>query len=235
MHRHITRSIILITTVLLFNVATAEAQWVRSYEPRSQVRFRLGLFEPAGESAGWDRVFEGFTGQPSDLQDLIWGTDVLWMTGRNTGILFGFNYFNGKTTSSYQDWETADGRQISHTTRLEFSDLTAAFVYRFGHRAVRPYLGIGGGVLWYTLSDEGEFIDFGSSDLPVIWAWYGTSDMTFEVFGIAGLDIPLSRSWSFIVEGRYRWAEDTLSQDYSGFGDLDLSGYELTGGFGISF
>ena len=69
----------------------------------------------------------------------------------------------------------------------------------------------------------------------MIWAWYGTSDTTFEAFGLAGLDVPLTQSWSFIIEGRYRWAEDTLGGDYAGFGDLDLSGYELTGGFGISF
>ncbi len=235
MHRHLTRSLILIATLFLLNIATAEAQWMRHYEPSSQLRFRFGLFEPNGDSDGWDTVFEGFTGQPSDLQDFVWGADFLWLTGRHTGILFGASAYRGKTTSAYEDWQAADGGEIRHTTSLEISDLTAAFVYRFSNGPVRPYVGLGGGIVWYTLADEGEFIDFGSPDLPVIWAWYGARDTTFEVFGLAGLDIPLSHNWSFIVEARYRWAEDTLSEDFAGFGELDLSGYKISVGIGISF
>jgi len=54
-------------------------------------------------------------------------------------------------------------------------------------------------------------------------------------FGVAGIDIPVGPRWSLFVEGRYRWAADDLGQDYAGFGELDLSGWEASGGFGFSF
>lgn len=235
MIRLTTRTALLAALLVIVVATDVEAQWHRQYEPTTQVRFRLGIFEPSGGSGGWDRVFEGFTGQPSDLQDFVWGTDFLWRTGRHTGVLVGFSYYQGKTTSSYEDWAASDGSDISHTTRLEISDITAAFVYRFGGGAVRPYLGAGGGFVWYTLTDEGNFIDFGAPELPVFWAWYGASGTTFEAFGLAGVDVPLSRGWSLLVEGRYRWASDTLGDDFAGFGDLDLGGWELTGGFGVNF
>ena len=117
MQRHITRMVILAALLLMFGI-DAEAQWQRQYEPRNQVRFRLGIFEPAGGSEGWDEVFEGFTGRPSDLQDFIWGMDYHLRTGRNTGIFFGFSYFSGKTTSAYEDWVADDGSEIRHTSTL---------------------------------------------------------------------------------------------------------------------
>lgn len=234
MLRHTTRTLLL-ATLLLFIGIDAEAQWQRQYEPRGQLRFRLGIFEPAGGSDGWDGVFEGFTGQPSDLEDFVLGMDYLWRTGRHTGVLFGFSYFAGKTTSAYEDWVNNDGSEISHTTRLDISDLTAAFVYRFGNAGVRPYVGIGVGFVSWTLTDEGYFIDFGDPDQPVFWAWYGARGNTLEAFGLVGVDVPLSPRWSFFVEGRYRYASDELGDDFSGFGKLDLSGYEISGGFGIYF
>lgn len=235
MRRTAINSVLPLVALSILAAGNAEAQWTRSWEPTMQLRFRLGLFEPAGGSAGWNAVFDGFTANPSDLQDFVWGTDLLWRTGRHTGVLLGFSYYQGTTTSAYRDWTTGDGRDIAHTTRLEISDLTAAFVYRFGDAGLRPYLGAGGGFVWYRLSEEGSFIDFGSPELPVFQAWYGAEDSTFEAIGLAGLDIAIGARWSVIVEGRYRWASRELGQDYAGFGTLDLSGWEISCGFGVSF
>jgi hypothetical protein len=233
--KHAIRTIILTALALVFAAVDAEAQWHRHYETVGQVRFRLGIYEPAGRSDGWDGVFEGFTGSPSDLKDIVGGMDFLWRIGRSSGVLFGFSYYSGATTSGYEDWVASDGSEVRHTTRLRTSDLTAAWVYRFGTRGVRPYAGLGGGILWWELTDEGYFIDFGDPNLPVFYAWYGARGTTFEAFALLGLDIPLSPRWSFFAEGRYRYASDELGDDYSGFGSLDLSGYEISGGFGVSF
>ncbi|MCU0302587.1 MAG: hypothetical protein MUC56_00795 [Thermoanaerobaculales bacterium] len=235
MLRSVVRTAAISAAALLLVAADADAQWARFSEPMNQVRFRLGIFEPSGDSDGWDRVFEGFTGEPSDLQDLVWGADYLLRTSRHTGLLLGFSFMQGATTSGYTDWVASDGSEIRHTTELELADLTAAFVWRPGGGAVRPYLGAGGGLVFYTLTDEGNFIDFGSPDLPVVWAWYGAEGDTFELFALAGVDIPIGSFWSFFVEGRYRWASDTLGDDYSGFGELDLGGWEISGGFGFDF
>jgi len=229
------RTMLPAAALLILGAADAGAQWQRRYEPVGQVRFRLGIFEPAGGSGGWDRVFEGFTGSPSDLKDLVGGTEFLWRTGRRSGVLFGFSYYSGATTSSYEDWVAGDGSEVRHTTRFTLSDLTAAWVYRFGEHGVRPYAGIGAGLLWWTLADEGYFIDFGAPNRPVYWAWYGARGTAFEAFGLIGLDIPLTPRWSVFVEGRYRYGSDELGDDFSGFGTIDLSGYEVTGGFAVSF
>ena len=235
MLRNVVRSAALVAVAFLFVAADAEAQWVRQVDPVGQVRFRLGIFEPLGDSSGWDRVFEGFTGQTSDLQDVLWGVDFLWRPGGYGSLMFGFSSYSGSTTSAYEDWVAGDGSEIRHTKRLEIADISVAWVYHFGSGGIRPYAGVGGGLLWWELTDDGNFIDFGDPELPIVRAFYGADGTTFEAFGLAGIDIPLGPVWSFFAEGRYRWASDGLGDGFAGFGDLDLSGWEISGGFAIGF
>jgi len=198
-------------------------------------RFYMGIFEPEANSQFWDDYFIDFTGSPSDFQDLVFGTDYLWRTSGNGGLLFGASYYEGKSTLAYQDWVDADGQDISHTSSLRLSDLTAAYVLRFGASSLRPYLGGGGGLLWWQFREEGYFIDFTDDELPIFFGNYRADGLTWELFALVGLDFRLSHNWSFFFEGRYRWSEDEMGGDFSGFGTIDLSGGQMVGGFSYNF
>ena len=104
-----------------------------------------------------------------------------------------------------------------------------------GSERVSPYLGVGGGFLWYELSEAGDFIDFGSESLPIVNTVYFAEGATYELLGLAGVDVQLSPFWSFLVEGRWREADDDVGDDYAGYGALDLSGWELSAGFAFNF
>jgi hypothetical protein len=226
--------IIVIATSTLFAV-NAEAQGNWKPGDFGSARFYLGLFEPQADSQYWDDIFAGFTGSPSDFEDFVFGADYLWGTSRNGGVLFGVSFYEGKSTQAYLDWVDLDGQDISHLTTLRLSDLTAAYVFRFGGKNLRPYVGGGVGLLWWQLREEGSFIDFADDDLPIIYASYLAESTTWEAFAIAGLDVRLSYRWSFFFEGRYRWAEDELNRDFAGFGTIDLSGLQFDGGFAYNF
>ncbi len=199
-------------------------------------RFYMGIFEPKSDSQFWDEYFVTFTGSPSSLNDLVFGTDYLWRTSRNGGVLFGISFYNGDSTLAYRDWEDADGQDISHTASLGLSDLTAAYVVRFGRSSVRPYVGAGAGMLWWQFREEGYFIDFGDEEnLPIFFGNYRADGLTWELFALAGFDFRLSHRWSFFFEGRYRWAEAELNKDFAGFGTIDLSGVQAVGGFAYNF
>ncbi len=236
MLRHTTRTILLATLLLLVFGADAEAQWQRNTSRTDRFRFRLGLFEPAGGSDGWDAVFEGFTGQPSDLQDFVWGIDYLWRTGRHTAVLFGFSYYGGATTSALRRLGRRRRQRDSPHHQLETSgsDRRVSLSFR---QCCRPPLSRDRWRLRVVATRPTRGISSTSAppDQPVIWAWYGADGATFEAFALAGIDIPINPRWSIFVEGRYRYATDELGDDFSGFGELDLSGYELTAGFGVNF
>lgn len=235
MRRSTPQTIVLGALIFLTSPLTAEAQG--NWQPGAfgSLRFRAGLFEPQGDSQYWEDSFATFTGSPESFRDLVWGVDYVWMTSGTTGLMFGSSFFNGTTTQAYREWVDIDGRDISHTTRLKQWDLTAAFVWRLGRRGVVPYLGIGGGFNNWRLEESGYFIDFGDPDLPIVWATYKASGWTFEALGLAGIDVALGYRWSFFVEGRYRYSDDELADDFSGFGTIDLSGTELSFGFSWNF
>jgi hypothetical protein len=224
-----------VAVVFALSTVTVEAQGNWQPGDFGAFRFYLGLFEPNADSQYWDETFDAFSGSSSDFEDFIFGVDYLWRTSRSGGLLFGTSFYEGKATQAYLDWVDGDGRDISHLTTLSLTDLTAAYMVQFGRHTVRPYLGAGVGLLWWNLREEGSFIDFGDPELPVIYASYRANATTWEVFALAGLDVRLGGRWSFFFEGRYRWAEDELNRDFSGFGTIDLSGYQLAGGFSYNF
>jgi hypothetical protein len=198
-------------------------------------RLRLGIFEPDASSQYWDDKFRDFTGSPSSFKDLLFGMDYMWRTSKNSGFLFGTSFYSGKATQSYRDWVDEFGNDISHTTSLDLWDISAAFVLRLGRGSVVPYLGIGGGFVYWDLRESGYFIDFGIPEQPIIYSGFRADGWTYEGFGLVGLDMALGFRWSFFVEARGRWSDDELGGDFSGFGIIDLSGIEVTAGFSWNF
>jgi hypothetical protein len=229
----------LVLTLALSMLWPVEAAAQGNWKPGDfgAVRFRLGLYHPQGNSKYWDDKFEGFTGDIANFKDTTWGMDFLWRLSPSSGLLFSGSFFEGRTNQAYRDWVDGDGNEISHTTRLGEWDMTAAFYFQPGGRRgkVAPYFALGGGFMWWELRENGWFIDFNDPNLPVVPADYRDRGTALVAFALAGLEIPLSWSWSFVAEGRYKWAEDELGGEFADAGTLDLSGYEVTAGFGWNF
>ncbi len=224
----------LVVCALCATGAEAQGNW----QPGDfgSMRFYLGISQPRADSQYWDEIFDAFTGSPSSFEDMVFGADYLWGTSKNSGLLFGVSFYDGATTQAYKDYVDSNGGDISHNTTLKLGDLSAAYVWRFGRSGVRPYIGAGAGLLWWRLSEEGYFVDLSDEEnLPIVFASYRADGTTWELFALAGLDVPLGFRWSFFVEGRLRWAEAELNKDFAGFGTIDLSGYQLAGGFSWNF
>ncbi len=225
-----------LAAAIFVSVPTAEAQYGYRSDTGA-IRLRIGLFQPDGSSQYWQDKALDFTGSASDLKDLTFGVDYQWRLQRSSSVLFGFSYFDGGGTFAYRDYVDTDNNEIGHVTTLETWEMTVAWVTDLGssRAAVKPYLGVGTGLLGWRLREAGDFIDFGSVDLPIVRAGYQAEGTTYEFFALAGLDFNLSPGWSFFLEGRWRNADDTLGDDFAGFGKLDLSGFEYSGGLAFKF
>jgi hypothetical protein len=228
-------TIVLVAVVSMVWSSAVEAQVNWQPGDFGAVRFRLGIFQPRADSEYWDENFQDFTGSASSFEDMVFGIDYLWMNSEHGGVAFGGSFYEGSATQAYLEWVDANGNEIRHTTSLGLTDLTGVYIYRFGRRGVRPYLGAGVGLVFWRLREEGSFIDFSDEDLPVVYASYQADGTTWEAIGLLGLEIPLNFKWRFLVEGRYRWAEAELNKDLAGFGTIDLTGYEITGGFSFNW
>lgn len=214
--------------------AFAHGRWQAGDTGR--VRLRLGIFEPDAESRYWSDKFRDFTGSAADLEDTSFGVDLQWRLNRSLSLMFGGSIHDGDTVQAYRDWVDADGFEIRHLTTLETWDLTAILVWQpLRGSSVSPYVGFGGGFLWWRLTESGDFIDFVDPDLPIVTAAYRADGATWETVAVAGVDVPLGYQWSFFGEARWRDADDELGDALADLGTLDLSGAEYSAGFSFRF
>lgn len=223
--------------LLLASVVLAATPAFAQRAPRENA-FRLhgGLFEPDGKSDYWDDNRAQFTGGPEDLEGTIGGFDFRWGVGRNVSILFSVDSYGGDTTSAYLDFEDNFGNRIRHDTTLDIASATAGVVFQFApDAAVRPYLGIGGGLYSWKVEEDGDFINFNTPNDVIFTARLTSEGVAPGGYVLAGLEVPISRNVALFAEGKWTSAEDELDEDLENLGDIDLSGQRISAGVSWSF
>ncbi len=202
-------------------------------------RVRLGYFEPEGGSAYWDEAERYFTGGASDMGDVLGALEYVRRLSPSSSLVWTVSFWDGDTAQSYRDWTDASGFPVTHTTTLEMDQLTVAWVLDLSPRPAPavPYVGIGGGLYFWELREEGEFIDFGVDPAEIVPARYQDSGTAPGLFAVAGIEFMVSPGWSLITEARYHWVQDEVGAGFTGTRsmDLDLSGFELSAGISWRF
>lgn len=227
----------------------ALAQRRTPYGLQNELRVRIGLFEPDGESEYWVAKQIDFTGEPSDFEDVTIGVDYLRALNQRWGLLLSASGYEGQERQAYRFFETGTGTDIDHITSLDVGAFTAGLVFHLARRDARfvPYAGVGGGFYLWDLTENGDFIDFTTPDLEIFPAIFQDDGEALGWYWHAGLSVGLSRTWSFFAEFREHNAEDELGGDFEGacdalldFGgfdscDLELSGQEISAGLSVRF
>ncbi len=229
------RSIVAVV-LLLLAAAPAAAQRHGRYrggDPADHaLRLRVGGFVPDGDSSYWDEKALDFSGEAEDLEDFSFGLDYRLDVTPHFSLLFAGTAFAGETDQHYIDFTDEFGDDIVHTTTLDITSLTLGAIFHFvGPDAVDPPLrrrrrrplqlqlrGVGrlhrlqpaaGGDLHRHLHRRG-------GDLRLLPARRPRS---------AGEPQrrPLRRGPLAARRGR-------AGHDFEGFGDLDLSGRDISAG-----
>jgi opacity protein-like surface antigen len=206
-----------------------------TYDDASEIRLWVGGFIPDLSSGFWRNERDNFTGVRSrDLEDTNFGADFILRLNPYWGLMFGGSYYTGSTTGAYRNFSDDTNSAIRHDTTLDIGSFTVGAVVHFAPGSiVNPYLGAGAGIYDYRLHENGDFIDFSQTTLPIFRSFDTASGTTFGGYALAGLDFRVAHSVSLFVEGRYTMASKDLSGDFSGLGKIDLSGASVNGG--VSF
>lgn len=223
---------------IALSAATAAPASAQYHHRDHSLRFRGGLFEPDGNSKYWDDAEELFTGNASDLEDAAVGLDYemdLTGDGRLSLILSGSAY-EGQDDREDAFFVDQLGNPIVHTVTLDIASFTAGLKLNLiPNGAVRPYIGAGGGYYVWQLEERGDFVFSGPQFDDIFSETFKDDGATLGYYFLAGLDVPFNENWGIFAEGRWHNAEDELSGDFEDFGDLDLSGRELSGGISWTF
>lgn len=211
--------------------------------PRGWVGIKGGWLMARADSDIFEFNAENLTLSDSDFNAPLFGVDVGWALNERVDAVFGLEYSETSPRSEFRDFVDGFGAPITQETRLQQVPLTASLrVYltdrgrRVGNyawvpAAVTPYVGAGGGLLWWKYEQFGDFVDF--VDFTIFTEHFATDGATLTAHVFGGAGVRLSPRTSLDVEARYSWADGQLAPAFVGFEPIDLTGMRTT--VGISF
>ena len=233
--------------------ASAAAQ---SQEPNRSADFLFG--RPSGSIAirgSWnmagagsdlfDFVTEQLTIDKSDFNGPGIGGDFALSLTQRLDSEFGVFFARSSQPSEYRDFVDNDFLPITQSTSLKTIQLMASVRYALRPRGrdlsrfawvpakVVPYVGAGGGAIYYEFRQSGDFVDF--QDLSVFRDVFRSNGWAPSVHAFGGVDVRLYRALYASVEGRYTKASAKLGTDFIDFDPIDLSGFRLSAGINLMF
>jgi len=200
----------------------------------------------AHASAGSD-IFSFTTNQlsvnKSDFSGMTVGADLAIRVAPRFDIVLGTSYSGTSTPSSYRHLVDQNNQEITQTTdfrRVPVMVSLKAYLADRGRSVGRfawvpsrfaPYVGVGGGAMWYRFRQHGDFVDANTSN--VFTSDLNSSNWAPAAQGLAGLDFTVTPHLALTGEAKYIWAHGKLSDSFSGFDNIDLSGLSTT--IGLTF
>jgi hypothetical protein len=213
--------------------------------PHGEISIRGGFNHANAGSDLFSFTESQLTVDKHDFSSLTFATDVDVALTPRLSARFGFAFSQSTTPSEFRDFVDNNRQPIQQTTQFRRFPLTASLKAYLappgrsvGHYAwipsrYAPYVGGGGGAMWYRFEQQGDFIDFSTSQ--VFTDNFLSDGWTPSVHGFVGTDITLNPRYALTVEGRYEWAHKSLSSDFARFQPIDLSGFALTAGVVVRY
>ena len=157
----------------------------------------------------------------------------------------GVDFSRAGTESEYRHLVDNNRLPINQHTDLRQANLTGSLKFSLVNRGrgisqfawiprtVTPYVGAGGGMVWYRLRQAGDFVDF--VDLSVFRDAFESEGWAPTAHVLGGVDLRVARRLYVTFDARYRWAAADLSSQWVAFDPIDLSGLRLSAGVTVPF
>lgn len=214
--------------------------------PPATLSIRAGFDRASARSDVFDFVQEQLTVDRGDFGAFTAAADLGITLGSRVELMLGAAYARSSARSEFREFVDLDDLPIEQTTTFTRVPLTAGVKAYLAPRGrtlgrlawvpsrVAPFVGAGGGVMWYEFRQRGDFVDF--DDLGVFPADLRSSGATPIAHALAGVDVTLSPRLALTTEARYTWGRADLGDDdFSQFDRIDLSGIAATAGISIRF
>ena len=202
-----------------------------------------GYARASAQSEVFDFVIDNLTLDRSSFSGPSIGGEFALAVGQRFAFALDLDYASAVRQSEDRRYFDNNQLPIEQTTSFRRMPLTVnAKLYLMPRgRAVGslawipakvvPWIGAGGGTMWYRFRQEGDFVDY--QTLNVFTARLESAGWAPAFNGLGGVDVTLTPRVAFTADARYTWAKATLSRDFSNFDKIDLSGVTAALGFTI--
>ena len=175
------------------------------------------------------------------------GTDVAIAINPRLDAVFGLDFSQASVASEYRDFVDNNRQPIEQTTLLREVNLGGTLRVALTPRGtgvsrlawipsrVTPYVGAGGGFLWYEFTQRGDFVDEAVASRPVFSDLLTSKGWTPSAHALGGVDVRIHRRTYVTIEGRYLWADARLQPRFERFDPIDLAGFRLSAGVNMLF
>ncbi len=214
-------------------------------DPRGSLSLRGSwVFARAGSDL-FDFVTEQLTIDSGDFNAPAIGGEVGVALTSRLEVLGGVEMSVSETPSEYRRFTDNTAQPIAQDTRLKTVSVTGSLKFALTPRGRRisrlawipngltPYVGAGGGAVYYDFTQRGDFVDF--VDLSVFTDVFQSKGWAPGAHAFGGLDVRVYRRLFVQFEGRYSWAKGTLDRDFIDFDPIDLAGFRTTAGVSVVF
>jgi hypothetical protein len=213
--------------------------------PKFSFAFSFGYSIPNAKSEIFEFAQEQLTLEKSDFYRSYLGGEVAIQLADRLDLVFGVGHAESYLPSEFRDWVDGDDLPIEQETVFSTTPVTVSARYYLSDRGRQigrfawipkrlvPFIGAGGGVIWYNFEQVGDFVDF--ETLAIFYDRFMGKGTAFQSHAFAGMDISLNKSLFLTTEGRYRWGRGDLGRDFVGFDKMDLAGIQFTVSIGARF
>lgn len=213
--------------------------------PTGTLTIRGGWAMPRAQSDFFAFTTENLTLNRGDFSSPAIDADLAFRAGSRTEIVVSSGISGMDRRSEFRHFIDNNDQPIEQTTTFrripitigvkQYLTSTGRSIGRFAWipSRVAPYIGGGVGTMFYKFRQEGDFIDFKTND--VFPSVYSSDGWTHTEYANAGVEYSIGPRFALTTEARYSWSKAELSRDFSGFGNLDLSGLSTTVGLAIRF
>ena len=213
--------------------------------PVAALTLRGGFDRANAGSAIFTFARDQLTLRRGDFSGPSGGAELAIRLAPRADLVLGAAYTGASAPSEFRHFVDNNDLPIEQTTSFRRLPLTAGVKAYLAPRGrsigsfawvpsrVVPYVGAGGGAMWYRFRQTGDFVN--ESTLDVFGDTFTTSGWAPAAYGAAGVDFSLSPHVALTGEGRYTWARATPGTDFQGFDRIDLSGFAATAGVSFRF
>lgn len=231
----------LLAGLMLAGPAAAQESDFLFHRPSVTLGVRLGYAVPRAESEIFDFTRQELTLDKSDFNAFSIEGEVAVRAIDRIDVALALGLEKSEARSEFRDFIGEDDLPIEQDTRLTRVPMTAgvkAYPLERGRSVGRfawipnrwaPWVGAGGGLMWYRFEQVGEFVDF--ETLEIFFDEFRSDGATPMAYVAGGMDVSLGPRWLVTGEARYAWASAGMGRDFVGFDDIDLAGFRVALGF----
>ena len=155
--------------------------------------------------------------------------------------MVGFDYSQSTTALGYRRFVDNNRLPIEQQTLLRSANISGGLKFALTERGrevgrlawvprkLVPYVGAGGGAMWFQVRQYGDFVDY--VDLSVFTDVFESKGWAPSAHAFGGVDVRVLRRAYVTFDARYLWAAGDLGPDWIDFDPIDLSGLRLSAGF----